>query len=344
MNDHLLMMTPLFDHKIWGGRRLRDEFGYEVEGDDIGECLGISGDSFGDTLVMTGVYKGKSLSELWNEHRELFGGIEGDKFPLLIKLIDAREDLSIQVHPDDSYAAEHENGSLGKTECWYILSCDKGASIVAGHNASTKEELRAMIDERRWNDLIRELPVAPGDFIQIDPGTIHAIKGGILLIETQQSSDITYRLYDYDRLSDGKLRPLHIDQSKDVIVVPSPDPEKTVVHDRDYKDGMVDLAAVSTNVLGLHKCDYYAVYRLDINGELCFTQDAPFVNMTVTEGEGEIACIPEGAEAADDDFMPLKKGDFFILTSGGYKCVIKGRMQIMASSVTVIESLENMDK
>ena len=144
--------------------------------------------------------------------------------------IDAKDDLSIQVNPDDAYAKVHENGSLGKTECWFILDCKENATLVAGHNAKTKEELEHMIHEGRWKEFIREIPIMPGDFIQIDPGTVHAIKGGTLLLETQQSSDITYRVYDYDRLSNGKPRQKHIAQSFTVITVPAKSAENSVVH------------------------------------------------------------------------------------------------------------------
>ena len=164
----------------------------------------------------------------WNEavrivekHPEVFGKVDSDRFPLLIKIIDAKDDLSIQVHPDDDYAKVHENGSLGKTECWYILDCKKNATIVIGHNSRTKEELSRMIHEGKWSEFIREIPIKKGDFLQIDPGTVHAIKGGTLILETQQNSDITYRVYDYGRLSNGKPRELHIDKSIDVITVPA---------------------------------------------------------------------------------------------------------------------------
>jgi len=112
----------------------------------------------------------------WEKHPELFGNTGMDRFPLLVKIIDAKDDLSIQVHPDDAYAKVHENGSLGKTECWFILDCKENATLVAGHNAKTKEELERMIHEGRWKEFIREIPIKPGDFIQIDPGTVHAIK------------------------------------------------------------------------------------------------------------------------------------------------------------------------
>ena len=187
MNKDIIFLNPVCTHNIWGGTRLNREFGYPIEGDDIGECWGISAHPSGDGTVRNGAFQGMKLSELWEKHPELFGDAGMDRFPLLVKIIDAKDDLSIQVHPDDAYAKVHENGSLGKTECWFILDCKENATLVAGHNAKTKEELEQMIHEGRWKEFIREIPIKPEDFIQIDPGTVHAIKGGTLLLETQQT-------------------------------------------------------------------------------------------------------------------------------------------------------------
>ena len=221
----VIFLKPVFKEMIWGGTRLRDDFGYAIPGGKTGECWAVSAHKHGDCKILGGSFDGKHLSELWEKNRELFGGMKGDVFPLLIKIIDAKEDLSIQVHPDDAYAKEHENGSLGKTECWYILDCDADAKIVIGHHAKSKEELGQMIGQKRWNELIRVIPIKKGDFFQIMPGTVHAIKGGTLILETQQNSDITYRLYDYDRLQDGKPRELHLEKSIDVIRCPHGDVE-----------------------------------------------------------------------------------------------------------------------
>lgn len=149
--------------------------------------------------IAEGPYAGHTLSWLWAEHRELFGNCEGKEFPLLIKILDAKDDLSIQIHPNDEYAAEHENGSLGKTECWYVLDCEPDATIIVGQRAKDRAEAAQMIEEGRWDDMLNVLPIHKGDFFQIDSGTVHAIKTGTLILETQQSSDVTYRLYDYDR-------------------------------------------------------------------------------------------------------------------------------------------------
>ena len=159
MNKDIIFLSPVCTHNIWGGTRLNREFGYPIEGDDIGECWGISAHPNGDGTVASGAYQGMKLSELWEKHPELFGNTGMDRFPLLIKIIDAKDDLSIQVHPDDAYAKVHENGSLGKTECWFILDCKENATLVVGHNAKTKEELEQMIHEGKWKESSRSIPV-----------------------------------------------------------------------------------------------------------------------------------------------------------------------------------------
>ena len=178
--EGFIFLKPVFKEMIWGGNRLATEFGYDIPGDDTGECWGISAHPNGDCTVMNGKYAGMKLSKLWNEHPELFGKekVEG-VFPLLTKIIDAKADLSIQVHPSDDYAKVNENGSLGKTECWYILDCLEGATLVVGHNAKDKEECAKMIHEGRWSEFIREVPIRKGDFVSIVPGTVHAIKAGV---------------------------------------------------------------------------------------------------------------------------------------------------------------------
>lgn len=138
-DKEILFLDPVFTHNIWGGTRLREDFGYDIEGDDIGECWGVAAHQNGDDTIREGKFKGKKLSELWKEEPELFGNVDIDRFPLLIKIIDAKADLSIQVHPNDEYAKVHENGSFGKTECWYIIDCPENASLVIGHNAKKKK-------------------------------------------------------------------------------------------------------------------------------------------------------------------------------------------------------------
>ena len=200
---------------------------------------------------------------------------------------------------------------------------------MVGHNARTRQQLCEMIDQGRWKELIREIPVKKGDFVQIDPGTVHAIKGGIVLLETQQSSDITYRLYDYDRLQNGKPRQLHIQQSKDVITVPAPSAEDSVLHeDVTLEETHSVPEKITDSVKKLHECHYYSVYRMNVNGSIRFVQSAPFILMTVTEGDGLV------------DGHMVRKGDFFILPAGYGNVTMEGKMQLIASSVCRIESFE----
>lgn len=310
----LLFLHPAFQDKIWGGNRLKTEWNYSEATDKTGECWAISAHPAGESVIESGYYRGKKLSELWEEDRELFGNVQGEKFPLLTKIIDAADDLSIQVHPDDTYANTHENGSYGKTECWYVLDCPEDAELVIGHNASSREELRKMIEDKEWDNLIRKVPVRKGDFIQIDPGTVHAITAGITILETQQNCDVTYRLYDYDRLENGRPRELHLEKSIDVIKVPA----------KDTADAVLDALAKNENKLTeLIKCKYYQVFKLCVSGEFSMEQSYPFLNMSLISGDGLI----------NGHF--IKKGDHFIVPSGFGEIQMNGEMELIISTVTV---------
>lgn len=308
----IIFLNPVFRQTIWGGDRLGKDWPYRIPDENTGECWAVSAHQGGDCTVREGVYEGMPLSELWEKHPELFGDTGLDRFPLLVKIIDAKTALSIQVHPDDAYAEAHENGSLGKTECWYVLECDKDAALVLGHNAVSKEQLAAMIHGGNWKELIREVPVKKGDFIQIDPGTLHAFKGGIMVLETQQSSDITYRVYDYGRLADGRPRELHIDKGIDVITVPAKPAEDVVMHAGDLPANRMNL---------LISCDCYKVWKLDVTEPVTIEQAYPFLIMSVIEGDGLI------------DGYAIRKGDHFIVPDGYGEIKLQGNMQMIASTV-----------
>ena len=273
----LLFMDPVFKEAIWGGTKLRDVFDYEIPSDTTGECWAISGHANGMSHVAGGRFDGKTLCELWK---------------------------------DDAYAGEHENGSLGKTECWYVLDCEPGTEIVIGHNAKDKAEVEKMIRNHEWSDFIRKVPVHKGDFFQINPGCVHAIKGGTLILETQQSSDITYRVYDYDRLQNGKPRQLHVEQSIDVIEAP-------------FKPADIDTfteeipGAVHTHFV---TCKFYSVDKYDIDG--VFTLDAKkyYTNVSVIAGEGTVNGIP------------VKKGTHFIIPANFNGCRFEGKLSVICSN------------
>lgn len=305
----LLRIQPVFQEKIWGGERLRTVFRYDLPGDHIGECWAISGHPNGDCTILNPEFRGMTLGTLWNTRRDLFGYRKDAAFPLLVKIIDAKEDLSVQVHPDDSYAMRHENGSLGKTECWYVLDCDPDATIVYGHNARTREEMERMIRENRWNELLREVPVRKGDFFQVNPGCIHALKAGTLILETQQSSDVTYRLYDYGRLQDGKPRRLHIEKSLDVATIPH----------RTGKIRQKTAVIGDARVTRLIRCPFYTVYRLELDGFTRMTWEQDFINMSILSGSGVI------------DGEPVKTGDHLIVPARYGQMTIEGTMELICS-------------
>lgn len=306
--ESIIEVVPVFKEKIWGGRKLEDEFGYDIPDGPVGECWAISAHPNGDCVIASGEYAGKTLSWLWAEHRELFGGIEGDQFPLLVKIIDAKDDLSIQVHPDDAYAGEHENGSLGKKECWYVLSADEGATIVVGQHARSREEFAQMVEEGRWGELLNVIPIKQGDFFQIDPGTVHAIKGGTVVLESQQSSDVTYRVYDYDRRQDdGTLRELHMAQALDVIDYNQEAPE--------------DGSRIDTGeaVQVLESNDSYTVELVNVDGELEVPIHHAFTCVSVVEGEGTL----NGSSVA--------KGSHLLALSACEKLELTGSMTLVTS-------------
>ncbi|MCI9282317.1 MAG: class I mannose-6-phosphate isomerase [Lachnospiraceae bacterium] len=307
----MIKLNPVFKTMVWGGNRMRDYFGYEIPGENTGEAWVVSAHPQGDCLISEGMFAGKSLSWLWKNHRELFGNIEGEEFPLLVKFIDAKEDLSIQVHPDDTYAEVHENGARGKTECWYILDCEKDADIIVGHQAKTKEEMKQWMEENRWEDFLKVRPIHPGDFFQIPPGTVHAIRKGTLLIEIQQNSAITYRMYDYGRMPGGKLRELHLNQALDVVQCPHEDyvEEKQVFHGNRYDKTF------------LVSCPFYTVEKYDIRGALMMEQKQPFLIVSIIDGEGMI------------DENPVKKGACLILPDGYGTIRIKGNLSLVTAHI-----------
>lgn len=314
-----LFLEPVFQEKIWGGNRLHTVFGFDLPNEKIGEDWAISAHPHGVSTVVNGEFAGKKLDELWNHHRELFGNASGDVFPLLVKILDAEDDLSVQVHPDDTYGLRHE-GELGKTECWYIIDAEPGASIIYGHHAKTREELAEMIHAGKWADLLKKVPVKKGDFFYVPSGTIHAIGKGIMILETQQSSDTTYRVYDYNRKDDkGQQRELHLEQSVDVTTVPAKEPALQI---QQHNQGQ-------SSVISYLKTEFFNVYEWLVKGSLQLKKAAPYTLATVIDGSGTL--IIEKAIPAQNESYELKKGASFILPDGVEKWRIEGVLLIIAS-------------
>ncbi len=284
----LIFLEPVIKNCIWGK-----------------EFWTVSAHENGDCLVKGGRFDGMHLSEVWRDHKEVFGvDTEGD-FPYIVKVIDARDSLSIQVHPDNGYAYENENGAAGKTECWYVMDCDRDGSIIIGHNAASREEAADMINEGRWDDFLREIPVKRGDFFQITPGTVHAIKKNTMIMEIQQSSDVTYRMYDYGRIRNGVQRELHVEKSLDVMMLPHRDANC-------YTNGIPGR---------LVSCRYYEVDRYDISGIRDFEKNDAFMIISVLEGEGGI------------DGRKIRAGESFIVSGGYGDFSIFGKLSVMVTTL-----------
>ena len=309
---HVLKMKPVFKEMIWGGHKLRDVYGYDIPSDNTGECWAISAHKNGDCLIADGEFEGKSLSWLFDNHRELFGGIEGNQFPLLVKIIDAKNDLSVQVHPDDTYAGEHEH-SLGKTECWYVLQADEGTNMVMGHHAKSKEEFVKAIEEDDYDNLLNKFQIKKGDFFYIPSGTLHAICSGSLIYEAQQSSDITYRVYDYHRKDkDGHERQLHVQQSIDVTNISA---------DADQQKEFVSVPLENGTRTCMVESEFFKVYSYKMTGKNTVANDAPFQMVSVIDGEGTL-----NGDA-------VKKGDHFVICSDQKETNFDGNMEVMITTL-----------
>lgn len=291
-----LFLQSVMHEKIWGGTKLRDEFGYEIPSDKVGEYWAISAHPNDVSTVKNGRFAGQKLDTLYAGHRELFGNRSEPVFPLLTKILDANDWLSVQVHPDDAYGLKHE-GELGKTECWYIIAADEGAEIIYGHNAKSKEELREQIESKSWDQLLTKVKVKAGDFFYVPSGTMHAIGSGILILETQQSSDTTYRVYDFDRKDDaGNLRELHLEKSIDVLNIGEPANSRPV---------NLQVDNLSSTLLVAN--DFFAVYKWELTGQADFNKTADYTLNSVLNGQGQLT--------VDGQVYPIHKGDHFILPS-----------------------------
>ncbi len=308
-----IFFQPIFQERIWGGDHLT-KFGYNIPSNQTGECWAFAAHENGQSKVKTGPFEGKTLGELWETQRELFGHVAGEKFPLLTKILDANDDLSVQVHPNDEYAYKNENGEFGKTECWYIIDCEPEAEIIYGHHAKSREEFVQLIEDGKWDELLTRKQVKKGDFFFVPSGTIHAIGKGILILETQQNSDTTYRVYDYDRTdSNGNKRELHIEKSIEVTTIPAINPS---LH---FEQSKVDDIQITTFV----RDPYFTVHKWEINGQASLEQTQSFQLVSVIEGQGTISVNHEEFE--------FNKGDHFMLPNEMGKFSLTGNADLIVS-------------
>ncbi len=309
----ILKCKPACKDYLWGGHRLVEEYGIEYPGEICAEAWSLSFHKDGESEILNGANAGKKLIEVIAKDREKLLGTNAARykdFPVLIKLIDAKKSLSIQVHPDDEYALLHEN-QYGKTEMWYILEAEEGAFLYQGFEKEiTKEEFEARIKNNTLEEVLHKVYVKKGDCIFIPPGTLHAIGAGILIAEIQQSSNVTYRIYDYGRLgADGKPRELHIDKSIEVTKL-----EKPPVYTGDDQH--------------LVSCKYFCTDHLVVKENASIkdaTDNSSFVSLLVIDGECRVK--------SEGDDITAKKGDSLFITADEGSFEITGNAEILKTTI-----------
>ncbi len=309
--------APCKDY-LWGGTRLRDEYGKKSDKDKIAESWELSCHKDGQSVIANGEYEGKTLSEYVDMNGMGVLGKNCEKFeyfPILIKLIDAKDNLSVQVHPDNEYAMRVE-GEYGKTEMWYIVDCEEGAELLYGFKHEiTREEFAERIKNNTLLEVTNNVPVHKGDVFFIDAGTLHAIGKGILIAEIQQNSNTTYRIYDYGRVgADGKPRELHVEKACEVTkLVPPVRPTKPM--------GNTEVR-VGYNITLLATSEYFNVNKLEITemAEINVT-DNSFVSLLCLDGKLTVGDIT------------LEKGESCFIPAGYGNIAIKGVGEIIATDL-----------
>lgn len=300
-----MKMRPAFKDYLWGGDRLAERYGKDTQLRPVAESWEISSYPSAPSVVDNGELEGLTLPEVLKRYPKAVGGGASASLPVLVKLIDAKKPLSLQVHPDNAYARRVENES-GKNEMWYIVDCDPTSELVVGmREPLSKEEIRRAIADDTIMDKVRRVPVAPGDCYMIPAGLIHAIGEGCLIAEIQQSSDVTYRVYDYNRKGpDGKPRELHVEKAVDVI-------DCALSCDNRSLAQAVQKQGYTERVL----CDwpYFNTSLLEVESDAALCCDAEsFACLTVLGGEPEILWKNESLplKMADSVFLPAGLGDF----------------------------------
>ena len=339
----IMKLEPAFKDNLWGGTKLRTVFGKKCDYDVIGESWELSAHPDGQSVIASGIFTEMYFGEFIEKYGHDVVGWKSsslDRFPVLIKFIDAKKDLSIQIHPDDDYALEIEN-EFGKNEMWYVVDCEPGAFLYCGlKKDSSKEEIRERIENNTITDILNKIEVHKGDCVMVKAGTIHAIGAGILICEIQQNSNCTYRMYDYDRKDKfGNKRELHIDKAIDVVDV------------KKYKPFISDNKDVPEGAEVLVSCKYFECYKYvlgsdaaeadhasDIEdncyntenvrntGKVNISVDAmSFRSVIVIDGSGKIA--------VGNNTMDYKAGDSFFVTAGEKVINLEGTGTVIVTKV-----------
>lgn len=315
----ILKLKPVLKDYIWGGQRLKTDFGFKTDLEKVAEGWMLSCHKDGKSIIDSGEYGGQELeSVIEKEGKIKTVGTNSSMFayfPVLIKLIDAKDNLSIQVHPDNEYARKTE-GEFGKTEMWYVIDADEDAELIYGFKKEiSKEDFKNAIENNTLLDQLNRVKVKKGDVFFIEAGTVHAIGKGTLIAEIQQNSNCTYRVYDYGRLgADGKPRQLHIKKAVDVAVTKPPKYSASPMGEKEEKNGYAKTL--------LTKCDLFTVNHYDIDTAAEFkTDETSFKHILVIGGCGKINSID------------MKKGDSFFVPANYGSFTVSGKCEIIITEI-----------
>ena len=317
-----IFLRPTGKDYLWGGSRINDEFGKGIALEPLAETWECSTHPDGPSYALGGEFDGQSLAEILKTHPDYLGTHpeRGEGLPILIKFIDAKRDLSVQVHPTDEFAAAHENGQRGKTEMWYVLDAAKDAKLVYGLRHDTDAEaLRESIENGTVEKHLQTVPIAKNDVFFIEAGTIHAIGAGALIAEIQQSSNLTYRLYDYDRVDkNGHKRPLHVQKALAAANLRSSTAPRQPMRVLRYRPGCASEL--------LCRCRYFEVYRMLVNTErrqkVAYRADAmSFRVLLCVDGCGTVSFCNSASN--------IYKGDCVFLPADSVELSLHGQLQLL---------------
>ena len=317
-----LLLRPSGKDYLWGGNRLNDEFEKNIDLTPLAETWECSTHPDGPSYIVGGEFNGAELAEVLKVHPEYLGERHKGEctLPILIKFIDAKLDLSVQVHPTEGYAREKENGQRGKTEMWYVLDASRDTKLVYGlKQECTREEIRKSIVDGTVMKYLQKVPIHKNDLFFIQAGTIHAIGAGALVAEIQENSNLTYRLYDYDRIDkDGKRRELHVDKALDVANLHGCAEPKQPLRVLKYRQG-------SASEL-LTRCKYFEVYRMLIN-----TERRQKVHYQADELAFRVLLCVNGCGTIsyDNGTITFYKGDCVFVPADSYELTIHGQAQFL---------------
>lgn len=318
------LLAPAGKDYLWGGIRLREDFRKDIPLEPLAETWECSTHPDGLSVAASGIHAGSTLKEILDNHPEYLGShpTYQEGLPILIKFIDAQEDLSVQVHPDDAYAARYENGSLGKTEMWYIVDTEQDARIAYGfRHDMTREALGKSLRDGSIEKHLQQVRVEKDEVFFIQSGTVHALGAGTLVAEVQECSNITYRMYDYGRIGkDGKTRPLHLEKALEVADLSGSDAPRQPMRVLKYKRG------IATELLC--RCSYFQVERMLVNTEHCRemaryqTQENSFQVFLCLKGCGSLF-------AENGEYLNFFKGDCIFLPARSVPVKIHGSAQML---------------